>query len=225
MCGAHSKFSLDDECSFWRGRGNRTAMGSAKINKQIVKFAFQNAAETCVRLLSFGRQIGNFGTDEGGYFENVAEELAHSDLITSAISIRRIAEIEEFNKIVRNHYVKKVGPIQLTPTKWEMRNSGETIPLWDLLSTLIHSNSFEIIADDFKIKLMSKQWGNEIWQLVREAKYKTQFRPAMMISSRHVPILMCEILDYAFVCTTFLDQVSNALSEHDIFIGNSNMDV
>ena len=195
-----------------------------KLSKSIVQFSFQNAAESCVRLVSFGRQTGDFSTPDGAYFEKIAEELVHSDLVACAISLRRIAEITEFNKFARKYVIQKVGPQQMSPSKWKMRKLGQTIPLWEFINVLLHCDTFEVIADDFKIKVLGRMWKENALELLPDARFSNKFKPAVLIGSKHVPLLIFEILDFAETSMKFLDAVAEMLSDNGIYIGNANID-
>ena len=200
------------------------SMQPKPLNKFIIKASFAKAAEACVRLKGFGSIRGNLNTDEGNFFGKVANELAHNDLIDLAIACRRIAEAAKAKSLARKQKIKDHIPLQLSPSRWEMRAHGNKIELLDLFDRVIHSSHFEIISTDFQIKVLMRKVPKDFADSYYEHRYEHEFNPYFTVCTDQKPFVICEIGEVVVKTITFLDLITDQLSDQNIWIGNHSYD-
>ena len=192
------------------------------VDKLILRRSFTRAAEACVRIGNFGAATKRPTTDEGLFFEDLSDSLAHDDLIELAVSARRLAEVGNFSKLARKRKLTLLMPVQFSPTKWKMQTTSGRLELYQLFDQLLHSTRFEVVSSDFKIKSLVGNLKGNIADQYYEAKYKTDFKPVVLIRTTDTPIVMLDVEEISSKCMSFLDHVSDQLSEQEIWLGNNN---
>ena len=198
-------------------------MNEKKIDhfaKQIVERSFLSAAEACVRIGHFGLVGRRLKSESGSFFSDIADSQAHDDLIDFAIAARRLSDIGGFTKQAKKQKISKSTAIQLSPSKWQIVKIEETIDLYALLDCLIHSSIFEVVSDDFHLKAILGKLSKEFLEIYKEARFISEFQPALVIATDRKPAFMCNVEEVAQKAMDFLDHVSDDLSEHGIWLGN-----
>lgn len=189
-----------------------------RIDKKVVRLSFDSATESCVRLAAFG-SIAHPLSGKTGYCNEIADELAHKDLLSLAISGRRLAEAGNLYELAKDHNVSSQLPIQLTPSRWEFRATDTKVSLWELFGRIIHSSEFEIVADDFWIKSAMEVLSKDFHERYQSARFKSKFKPLFRLTTDREPILLCEIDDVAQRTLEFLEAAADELQNHEIDVG------
>jgi hypothetical protein len=189
-----------------------------RTDKSVTRLSFDAATESCIRLAAFGANLEHLvGMPE--FCAGVADELAHKDIVTLAISGRRLAEAANLYNLSKAHEVKHQAPVQLSPLKWEFRASDQTVNLWDLFSRIIHSTEFEVVSHDFWIKLNLGVLESDINERYKAMKFKNQFKPVFRLTTDRIPLVIFEILEVSTKSLSFLEDAAEELADHDIYLG------
>jgi hypothetical protein len=196
---------------------------SKVLDKKVIRLSFDAATESCVRLLAFGSLELPFA-GRTGYNIEIAENLAHNDLINLAIAGRRLAEAGNLYEQIKSHAVGCQAPAQISPSKWKFLALESKINLWELYGRIIHSSEFDIIAHDFWIKSKLGLFKNDYEELSKAAKFKNHFKPIFRLTTDRVPLLFCEIIDVATTTVKFLECAADELEENDISLGEYEFD-
>ena len=183
-----------------------------KPDLKVIRLSFDSATESCVRLAAFG-SVQFAAKGKTGYCTEVAEQLAHKDLVNLAISARRLTESGDLFSVCKNHKVSYQVPSRTIASELGFTASNKDLDLWELLGRIIHSRRYQVYANEFHIKSRFGLLGTDFLEIYKAAHEPRQFKPVCELTTDRVPVLFFAVEDLAQTSLEFLEAAAEQLSE------------
>lgn len=182
------------------------------IDKYIVRLSFDNSFEKCVRLASFGSAVAPIN-DNTGHSSKIARQLAHNDLVTLAISTRRLIDAGNLRSSAAQFEITHRVPYHSTEAGVEFVPTKKRIAIRALYNKIIHSAQFEIHTNEFRIGCQLGIFGSDTYNLYRAALKAKEFKPVCEIIDEEKKLYFFEIAELAQRSIDFLHQASEDLQD------------
>ena len=184
----------------------------SNFGKNTVRLSFNSSFAKCVRLASFGSAIAPI-SDATGQSAKIAEQLAHSDLITLAISTRRLIDAGNLKTSSSRFEIAYQVPYHSTEAGVGFVPSKKKIAIRTVFNKIIHSSQLEIHTNEFRIGCQLGIFGSDTYNLYRAALKARSFRPVCEIWDDHMKLHYVEIAELAQRSIDFLHLASEELQD------------
>lgn len=182
------------------------------IDKDIIRLSFNNSFEKCMRLASFGSAIAPIN-DKTGHSSKIARQLAHNDLVTLAISTRRLIDAGNLRSTAVKFEIVHQVPYHSTETGVEFIPAKKRIAIRTIFNKIIHSSQLEIHTNEFQIGCQLGIFGSDAYNLYRAALKAKEFKPVCEIFDEEKKLYFFEVAELAQRSIDFLHQASEDLQD------------
>ncbi|MBL8567081.1 MAG: hypothetical protein JNM89_15305 [Hyphomicrobiaceae bacterium] len=120
------------------------------MKKDVIRHAYDTTVDRLARLAAFA-----FSDEPSGLDEDVRSRLrqqAIDDLVTFAISLRRLTEVINLVAFSKGIAIPTAQPRTDSQSYWFQRTDSVTI--WVLLGTIVHAQTYRIARSEFEIAML-----------------------------------------------------------------------
>jgi hypothetical protein len=182
------------------------------IDKDIIRLSFNNSFEKCVRLASFGSAIAPI-KDDSGHSSKILIQLAYNDLVTLAISTRRLIDAGNLRSSAIHFEIACQVPHHSTEAGVEFVPTKKKIAIRTLFNKIIHSSRLEIHTTEFRIGCQLGIFGSDTYNLYRAALKAKKFKPVGEVFDEEKKLYFFEVVELAQRTIDFLHQASKDLED------------
>lgn len=178
-----------------------------EFRHSVIRHAYENALTAAARLAAFAYCKPTLGN--GGLLNERQEQLAADDLISFALSARRLIENtsgkDRFNGV----------EIQCV-----VGGKQRHLPIWSVIGIIVHHRKIEITRTvlDFMLKAGQFNWQRDL-HMLQESPYKDHFPPAVYVKSDRPDAVLFRLGDMvAAFEDKILQPIVDVCAEHQLFL-------